>query len=274
MKRGVVIGIVVGFVLLVVLIIALVARSSSPSTGETTLSVWSPFSEKKIYEQISQKFLDDNPGIKLEFRYIDAKDSKDYEAKVVNAIANGNGPDIWLIRSDWLPKHAGKSAATTWETVKKVSPIDQLKAVLIPSIVDLNTYQGKLYGVPMAADSLAVIYNQDYYTPYYNRATDAQKELLKFIPKTWEELKGQTALTTTLQGSTVQQSGLAVGTKTIFAPSDVLTAFLAQSGAAILSADGKDVNFNIAQYQAGQPFFPATEALTFFTSFATPGQAN
>jgi multiple sugar transport system substrate-binding protein len=274
MKRGVLIIVGSVFLLLMVIVVVILARTQGNQEGTTTLSIWSPFDEAKTYDLISKNFLAKYPNTKLDFKYIDSKDAQDYEAKVVNAIANGNGPDIWLVRSDWIPKHADKSVATTWETVKKATPIDQAKAKLIPSIVDLNTYQGKLYGVPLSADSLAVIYNQDYYTPFYDKATEAQRAILHNMPKTWDELKQQTALSSTIQGTTVQLSGLALGTKSTYVPSDVMTAFLVQSGSKILSDDKKDVTFNIAQYQGEQAIFPATEALTFFTSFATPGQTN
>ena len=59
-----------------------------------------------------------------------------------------------------------------------------------------------------------------------------------------------------------------------FAPADVLGALLAQNGSTILTADRKNIALNLAIYVNGQPTFPTTDALSVYTSFATPGQPN
>lgn len=273
-QRGVLIIAGSAFLLMLVVVVILLVRSRGNTSSSTTLTIWSPFDEQKTYDQISQDFLSKTPNVTINFKYISAKDSQDYEAKVVNAIANGQGPDIWLVRSDWIPKHVDKSTPSTWVAVKGQDSLAQAKAKLISSVVDLNTYNGKLYGVPLSADSLAIIYNQDYYNAIYAKATDAQKAILSPTPKSWEDLKAQTALASTVKGDAVTSSGLALGNTSILAPSDVLTAFLTQSGVGILSDDSKNVTFNVAKYVNGLPTFPATEALSFFTSFSTPGQPN
>jgi len=275
MKRGVilVIGLAV-FIGLIVLIFVLARGQKSSTATSTNLSVWMPYDETKTYQTISQDFLKANPGVQLNFKYVEAKDAKDYEAKVVDALANGNGPDIWLIRNDWIPKHVDKSLPA-FTADSKTDPITLLKQRIMPSVIDANTYNGKLYGVPLAGDALAIIYNEDFYNRYYDQANDEQKAVLKKLASSWEELKIQTAGISRSNGATVTRSAIALGTtENTFAPADVVGAFLVQSGSTVLTSDQKNINFNLAVYKNGSPTFPSTDALDYYTSFARPGQSN
>ena len=261
-------------VLLVVtfVIVALVTRGDTPSEDKS-LTVYLPFDEAGVYEKISADFLANNPGVELTFKFIDAKDAKEYEAQVVNEIADGAGPDIWLVRSDWIPKHAAKSVPL--ETADGSDPIASAKTVIEPALVDLNTYNGKLYGVPLFGDSLAMIYNLSMYNAVADSAAGEQKTALEKFPATWDIVKSQAAAVTQKRGNVITRSGLAVGTvETGYAPVDVLAAALVQNGASILTEDNDAVAFNLAQFKNGQSVFPATDALSLFTSFARPSEAN
>ncbi|MEK7548346.1 MAG: hypothetical protein AAB499_00400, partial [Patescibacteria group bacterium] len=113
MKRAVII-LAAGFILILVVVGLLVSGGGDqPSTKEQTISIWSPFEEGAAYDQLVAPLIADSPELKFNFKFIKADSAKDYEAKVVNAIAGGFGPDIWLIRSDWLPKHRTKLAPST-----------------------------------------------------------------------------------------------------------------------------------------------------------------
>ncbi|MEX0594827.1 MAG: hypothetical protein WD157_01880, partial [Patescibacteria group bacterium] len=113
MKRGVLIiaGLVV--VLVAVFVVVTLVNRGNVVSEDKSLTVYLPFDEVKTYQKISEQFITANPGAELNFKFIDAKDAKEYEAKVVNEIADGAGPDIWVVRSDWIPKHAAKSLPYT-----------------------------------------------------------------------------------------------------------------------------------------------------------------
>lgn len=258
----------------IILVIVNATRNEQPTTTTNSLTVWSPFDEEKIYSQISAGFKKANPNVSVSFKYIEAKDAKDYEAKVVNAIADGSGPDIWLVRNDWIPKHVDKSFPA-FSASKDEDPIAVIKNLIFNKVVDANTVDGKLYGLPLFGDTLAVIYNVDYYSRYFNEASKEQQEAISSPAKTWQALKAQVAGISRSNGATVTRSGLAFGTsENSFAPADAIGALLVQNGSTILTADQKNVALNLAIYANGQPTFPSTEALSTYTSFATPGQAN
>jgi ABC-type glycerol-3-phosphate transport system substrate-binding protein len=274
MKRGVLFLIIGVVVVVTVLLILIFNANKQVAPSEKTLVVWSPFSEEETYQKISARFLESNPTVKIEFKYIDAKDAKEYEATVVNEIADGNGPDIWLVRSDWIPKHAAKS--TPLEPANKEdNPIANAKGYIEPALVDLNTVDGKLYGIPMSADSLALIYNSSLYGELAQKLDDEEYDALIKAPQTWADVVAQSALVTQKNGSAVSRSGLATGTiGSTIAPVDVLSALLLQHGSSILTEDKKEVAFNLAQVKSDQTLFPATNALNFYTSFSRAAETN
>jgi len=274
MKRG--LFLIIGLVVLITIITVIVVFASKgpQQPSQVTLKVWSPFDEQKTFDKLSETFLSAHSGLKIDYRFIDAVDAKDYEARVVNEIANGSGPDIWLIRSDWIPKHANKSQPAP-AVNKSTSAPAYLKERLRPSLVDLNTYQDKLYGLPLSVDSLAVIYNGSLLDNLYASANADQKKVLEAKITSWDQLKADASILSKSKGASLERSMIALGTAgNTFVASDLLSALLAQEQVSILSSDGKDIGFNLARVQAGQASFPAQEALDFYTSFARVGQAN
>ncbi|HSX41766.1 MAG TPA: hypothetical protein VLE93_00260 [Candidatus Saccharimonadales bacterium] len=274
MKRGVWIGIGAGVVIIIVAVVLLLGRNKTVAPTKATLTIWSPFDEGQVYQKISQAWLAANPTVTLDFKYVQATDAKDYEAQVVNAIANGTGPDIWLVRSDWLPKHADKSqpAIVTGQT----DAVKAAKQTIIPAVVDLNTFNKQLYGVPLFGDDLAIIYNTTLLAEWQSSLSGAQLALSQKFPTTWDDLKNQIAIFSQSKNGIVSRSALALGTTANTAnPSDVLGAFLVQNGVtSILSSDNQSVAFNLPKVNAGLTSLPAIEALSFYTSFATPGASN
>lgn len=276
MKRGVILIIGVAVLLVFGIFFILAARNSKKTTGPTvtTLSVWSPFDEGKYYQAFSRPFLNQNPNVRLDFKFVDAKDAQDYEAKVVDAIANGTGPDIWLVRSDWVPKHAPKSLPAMPKN-KGDDPIAIVKDQLEGAAVDANIVDGTLYGIPLSVDTLAVIYNASFYNTIYDSLSKDGQAVLEKSPDSWDTVKAQTAIVSQVSGNKVSRSAIALGNvDTTFAPVDVLAAMLTQNGATVLSADKKNVALNLATYKNTVATFPGADALDLYTSFARPGQAN
>ncbi|MEX1123797.1 MAG: hypothetical protein WEC81_01340 [Patescibacteria group bacterium] len=272
MKRGVLIiaGLVV--VLVAVFVVVTLVNRGNVVSEDKSLTVYLPFDEVKTYQKISEQFITANPGAELNFKFIDAKDAKEYEAKVVNEIADGAGPDIWVVRSDWIPKHAAKSLPYTADNE---NPIASAKTVIEPALVDLNIYQGELYGVPLFADSLAVIYNVDFIRAVADGASASVVKTLSQFPATWKVVQDQAALVSKKSGSVITRSAIALGTiETGYAPVDVLSAMLVQNGASVLNDDETKVAFDLAQFKDGKSSFPATEALDLFTSFARSSKSN
>jgi len=282
MKRGVILIIGVVFLVIIGVIAIFAARSDNKAPAVITLKVWSPFEEADVYKTISQSFLEKNPNVKLEFKYIDAADAKEYEATVVDAIASGEGPDVWLIRTDWLPKHEPKLASSNnyvkWSTNRKVSEQEGLAALQGEAVAEQNVRQGQVYGVPLSVDSLALYVNKKVINQVRRELDDAQDKRSSAFdqyPTTWPELEAWSRLVTKTDKGNPIRSGLALGVATnTYAATDVFAAILQQQGGALFTDTEDQVSLHLAATKAGQTNFPGQSALALYSSFGQRGNQN
>lgn len=283
MKRGVII--IAGIVLLIIVtVLAIVlSRSKSTTSSEITLKVWSPYNEVEAWGKLSSDFKESHPNVTLEYKYVEADDAKDYEARVVNALADGNGPDVWLIRNDWLHKHQDKLVASSdyvkWSTDKKVSEKDALKQLLGESLYNQASINDRLYSRPYSVDSLALYINDDVVgearNDYQTKDNDEAYDTLSNYPETWGDVEEWVRLLTKKSGSTISISGIALGTvDNTYASTDIFQALLAQYGGSIYSDDLKTTAFNIAKTVDGKVVYPAQQALSLYRSFSDPASTN
>ncbi|MEK7201998.1 MAG: extracellular solute-binding protein [Patescibacteria group bacterium] len=282
MKRGLFFALI-GVIVLAVAVVLITALTGDKDTTTTdnTLTIWSPFDEADIYKQISEEFLTDNPTVKLSFKYIPATDAKDYEAKVVDAIAGGGGPDIWLIRTDWLAKHQSKLIPSTkYIDISKTKQTEAEAAETFfgPAIAAQNIRDGALFGFPLAVDSLALYVNTKVVNDTVNALSEsheAEAEKLNSAPTTWEELAVWSRLLTKKDSRSISVSGFSLGTTgNTYAPVDSFVGMLAQNGGSLFTHDEKGVGLHLVKVIDGKDQTPGLQALTLFSSFARAGDPN
>ena len=68
------------------------------------LSVWG-VEESSIVDPLIKGFNAVYPGVKVSYKKVD---SALYESSLVDALAAGNGPDVFVIDNTWVPKHYNK----------------------------------------------------------------------------------------------------------------------------------------------------------------------
>lgn len=268
MSRGVIISIVVGVALFFGLMVFIFSRGSKEeviSTDPQTLNIWIPTNNINEYKEASAKFLESNPSIKLNYRYVEAKDAADYEAQVVNAIANGAGPDVWLIRSDWLPKHVSKSLPLV---LKDADPIVANQELIGKNLSDLGVYKGKLYGIPVIYDTLALIINSKLRSQLLDGMNRDDQRKYELYPKTWAELSDFATKFTTRNGDKISISGLAIGTlDNTYASTDIINGMMLQNGAEIIN-DSDEVVLNVSKGTGDSIYFPSVGALSYYSGFS------
>jgi len=280
MKRGVFIIVGVVFLILFTAIVLIAGRGPKTATpSAVTLKVYAPFDEKVIYEAMGKAFLANRPNSKLEFHFVKKDNAKDYEAAVVDEIASGKGPDIWLVRNDWLGKHEGKlvsmPATLSWSSSKKVTNEQALKNIFGDRVLDQNSVGGKVLGLPLSVDSLALYVNKsvlDQLTRAFNETNDPRQEMFREYPKTWTTVEEWNRVLTQRTGATFSRSGVAMGTlENTYAPTDLFQALLYQKGGQLYDPTTRQPVLHVAQESgrvAGQ------DALDFTKSFSQPGDKN
>lgn len=244
----------------------------TPAGSPVTLTVWEVFDDPNVYAALIERYQELRPNIQVE---VVEKNFGTYELETANAIAAGTGPDVWMIRNDWLPKHAGKLQAmpegllasdpTARTDGSNLSNIDYLKQQYPPVVPHDAIAESQVYGIPLSIDTLALYYNQDHF-----------KELgLTEPPTTWSEFIAAVEKLTTFQPddpSQIARAGAAIGTaQNINRATDILALLMLQNHTPMVTEERTSAVFNGAIEKTGGGLTnPGTSALEFYTGFADP----
>lgn len=214
-----------------------------------TLTVWGPRNDPELWQTIAQAYRQEAvESATIEYA---RKDPGTYEAELVNALAAGRGPDIFLATDAMLERHRDKISPLA-EGALGYRRQDLRRAFADGVVGALLTDDGSLLGTPLSLDTLALFYNRD----RFNAANLPQP------PETWEALTDQVRTLTRLSAvGGIQRSGAALGTAAnVDHAGDILAALIYQSGGTFIDPGGRSDIDN-----------PLTlKALAFYTSFAEP----
>ena len=250
--------------LLIALTTTACGGAGTQNAGPVELTIWEPFVSSEHIRPLIQEYQKAHPNVRIEFV---ESDRGSYSANLINALAAGNGPDIFAIHNSWLPQYIDKTTPApegSWQFV-------DYKRDFVGTVVDDFTRDNKIYGAALSVDSLALYYNPDMlassgvYTP----------------PKTWKELE-QAVRKIAVQNSSgyFTRSGLALGLSSsapggkIHLGEDVLYLFMLQQGVVPWESDLSRPRFGDAVDRGGERVDAAANALQFYTSFADPEAAN
>lgn len=245
-----------------------------------TLTYWRVFDDSDAFDEIIAKYKTLHPSITVNYRKLRLEE---YESELLNALAEDRGPDIFSIHNTWMKKYQSKLAPmpdnitmvypVTSGTVKKETTYQAktTKSISIKEIkdnfVDVVSHDvilddGKVYGLPLSVDTLAMYYNKD----LFNNAGISK------VPAYWnkEFLQDVNKLTKQDTKNTLTQSGAALGgSSNINRFSDILATLMMQSGSTMMSDSGQ-VLFNTSPDSNTSSYSPASDALRFYVDFADP----
>lgn len=219
---------------------------------------WKVFNDTPQTRVLIEQFKSANQGVNIKFVQ---KDIETYEEELLEALAAGEGPDIFSIHNDWLPRHQTKMMPAP-ESVFDLRDFRQnFVEVLETDLISA----GKVYAVPLSIDVLALFYN---------------KELLAsaglvFPPATWDELVNIVPRLTRLDPlGNFQLSAVALGTAdNINRAPDILSLLMLQNGTRIFSGSKGRAEFGQqVKGKNGAEYVPGGRALQFYTQFADPGK--
>ncbi|MFZ2299672.1 MAG: extracellular solute-binding protein [Candidatus Moraniibacteriota bacterium] len=219
-------------------------KSAPPESYQVKLEVWGVFDDSDAYAEIFGAYRKINPYVgELNYRKLPIET---YQEDLLDALAAGKGPDIFMIRNAWRSAFEDK-VATAPETFTEKEYRDTFVDVVANDFIK----DGQIYGVPLSADSLALYYNKD----IFNAAGIARP------PVTWEELLSLVPRLNSIDSlGNVRQSAVALGTAyNINRSTDVLTAMMLQMGSGIGESGQRRIEFADDN---------SRRALEFYTQFA------
>jgi len=253
--------IIAGGVLLIVVIIGLIIYGARQKTSvaAVTLSIWGTDSRQNM-EDILQGYKTLRPNVTVNYTQIGDPSTGSgqaaYDDAVLNALAAGNGPDVFYIGNRELPKEKDKlvpAPAAQYDLVKFRSAF--------PAVAEQDFVSGgQVYALPIYLDTMALLYNKDYF----------DQAGLAFPPKTWDEFQGMVPrLRVLAQNGQITKAAAAIGgsEKTVDSGADLLELLMLQNGAKMTNADNSLATF-ASQQDTG---VPGLAALNFYLQFANAG---
>ena len=225
---------------------------------KVNLEFWGVFDDSEAFTGTIKGYQALNPAVKVFYRKFAYED---YEKSLIDALAAGTGPDMFMIGNTWLPKHGDKLKPLPAKIAGLKQPLftlknfqDQFVEVAYNDLIK----NSQIYAMPLYADTLALYYNKD----LFNTAGITRP------PSNWEEFNSDVELLTKLDANgNIIQSGAAIGTaKNINRSTDILMALMIQSGVQMTNAERTNASFskNVNGVAVGET------ALKYYTDFANP----
>jgi multiple sugar transport system substrate-binding protein len=256
------------------------AGTSTGKPKPIVLEYWKVYEESFNLSELQAAYQKIHPYISINYKNFT---SEEYENELLKAFAEDRAPDLFSVHTTWMKKYQNLIAPLppqvniAWQvdkgTIKKetfteVRPQYTLNLrdlrTLFPDVVsDNQVINGQIYGLPLSIDTLALFYNRD----LLNNTGIASP------PQTWDQFREQVVKLTKLDyKGNVIQSGAALGTAyNVERSTDILSLLMMQVGTPMTNAAGLATFDQVPQgYSRGT--LPAVEALTFYTSFASPGK--
>ena len=249
-----------------------------------TLVYWRVFDDQDAFQDIITQYKALHPFITIEYHKLRYDE---YENALLNAMAEDKGPDIFSLPNTALNKYQTKLAPLP-DSITMAYPVVQgtIQKTVVPELrttaslsvqqlkdkfVDVVSHDvilndGKIYGLPLSVDTLALYYNKD----LFNNAGISQ------APAYWNNDLIQDVKKLTVQDPKkgLIQSGIALGGSTnISRFSDILSVLMMQNGTDMM--EGGQVLFNVQPaFAKNTDYQPGLKALQFYTDFANPAKES
>jgi ABC-type glycerol-3-phosphate transport system substrate-binding protein len=247
---------VIAAVFLLTVVLILRSIGGDPVVTRDTLEFWGVFDDDRDFRPVIENY---KRQTRTNINYTKFS-FDDYERSLVNALAAGKGPDIFMVHHTWLPKHADKMAPMPRVVSGENAPlmtIGQFQEQYVDVVYDDLTNGDRIFAMPLYVDTLALYYNKD----LFNTAGIPEP------PKDWDEFNEDIEKLTRLDSrGNIVQSGAAIGTvDNINRSTDILMALMIQSGVKMIDDRGSAVfSKSIKGIKA------ADVALQYYTDFSSP----
>lgn len=241
------------FVLGLILVFAGILPGRKTGTPEkAALEFWSIQDDEEAWRDVIAEFQKQFPYLTVSYRRFD---ENSYEDLLINRLAEGKGPDIFILKNSWVAKHQDKIFPLPQE-ILRFSALDFQKIFVEAAYDDLVSVKNEILGLPLFIDTPALFYNKD----IFNSSGLSQP------PKTWEEtIAASRRLTKKTQLGEISKPGLAFGTiantEHFF---EIINSLILQRGEAVIGKKTKEIGLGPK----------AAEAFDFYQSFSDPASSN
>jgi len=238
-EQTIFIAVVAVLVLLLLLIVVGVLPGGKNKAEKVELTVWGLDEDTRVWRTTINRFRDSYPNVTVSFT---AVDPEGYEGELLNALAAGRGPDIFMFSSKWLIEHGDKvvPAPSSKITANTFSG-------LFPQVAEQDFVAGdRIYAMPLFIDTLALVYNRDIF----------DRKGVVFPPKSWGEFEEAVTKIRVFENGVITERAAAIGgtSRSVSNAVDLLGLLMMQNNSAIVNdaytraAIGREGEQGLIQY--------------------------
>ncbi|MDQ5969351.1 MAG: multiple sugar transport system substrate-binding protein [Patescibacteria group bacterium] len=238
--------------------VGLFAVSKGTSSKQTAnLVVWGTVSSGVFNQALENSSLKDSKLIKIS--YIE-KNASTFDTEFIEALADGVGPDVVIIRDDYVYKNRNRLLVIPYtnytERSFKDSFIEAGEVFLSPEGV---------VALPFTIDPMVMYWNRDLFS----------NSLIAEVPKYWEDFYGLIEKTTKRDSNAnVLQSTVAMGEwSNITNAKEIISMLMLQAGTPITSRTETGAS-SVLNSKLNYTIIPAESAINFYTQFSNPTSQN
>lgn len=226
-------------------------KSSAPEGYKVKLEIWGVVDDSDAYNELLGQYKKMNPYVgDIIYRKMSPET---YQEDLLDALASGNGPDVFMIRNAWRSTFEDKIVPMPDSALAEKFYRESFVDVVSDDFIS----QGQIYAAPLSVDSLGLYYNKDLFNAVG----------IVSPPTTWEEMIDMLKKLNRVDTfGNIVQSGIALGTgDNINRSSDVLLALMLQKNVDIGGTQNGRVNFSS---EGGR------SALAFYNQFSDIRSSN
>jgi multiple sugar transport system substrate-binding protein len=227
------------------------------SQNAVTVTVWGTISPTAFNDIVQKTSLYQNKELKTEYVQ---KSEETFDADFIEALASGNGPDLFMLPSDKILTHRNKIFPIPYNVYTQ----RQFKDSFIEGAEIYMAPEGVL-ALPISVDPLVMYWNRSIFT-------DAK---LTEPPKYWDEFYDLANLISKKDGAlNILKSAVAFGEFSNISNAKAIVLNLSlQAGTPVTTWNGNNVRSAFAD-TFNRPISPAEAAVNFYTEFGNPAKTS
>ncbi|MCA9361308.1 extracellular solute-binding protein [Candidatus Kaiserbacteria bacterium] len=254
------IGLLLGFGILAFIALVMLSNYESSNKEERykygqSVTIWGTLEARQFRTQLD--LLREKDEALDVVKYVQVDDSE-FDSKLINAIANGNGPDIIFVGTDRLVVHHSKIQPIPYSQY----PVRDFKDQFI-DVSDIMMFSDGIYALPLTVDPIVMYWNRDIY---------ANGNFVQ-PPETWESVVNNVvpALTRRDSTRTIQKSSLAFGGyKNINNAKEIILTLLLQSGSSMVREESGNYIVGLNTSLNNKSDRPLSTTVQFYSDFSNP----
>lgn len=237
------------------------AAARSNVGGVTRVTVWGTYdaNEFEFFMQQTPLLKDKKYTKTYQVDYVE-KAVAEFESDLLNALAAGRGPDLFLLPQADILKHKDKAYLIPYPSL----PQRDFRDTFVGAAEVFMLPEG-IIGIPFSIDPLMLFWNRDYFS----------SKGLAEPPKYWDELEGLAeVLTEKDDRDTIFRSAIALGeAENVLNSEEILSALLHQAGNSIVVRSEFGYRSTLTE-RLGFTLAPIDSVIRFYTEFSDPTKST